>query len=71
MGEQLPLGVGAQGHMTGRRNMEKFQLKHGHDILDPKEMLELPRPGAAIANYEMQGDLAFMVVSQYSFATKK
>jgi hypothetical protein len=70
MAEQLPLGVGAHAHATGRRNMEKFQLKHGHDILDPKEMLELPRPGAAIANYEKQ-DLAFMVVSQYSFETKK
>jgi len=67
MGEQLPLGVGVHAHTTG---MEKFQLKHGHDILDPKEMLELPRPGAAMANYKKQ-DLAFMVVSQYSFETKK
>jgi hypothetical protein len=71
MAEQLPLGVSAHAHTTSRRNMEKFQLKHGHDILDPKGMLELPRPGAAIANYENHGDLAFMVVSQYSFATKK
>lgn len=49
--------------------MDGFKLQHGEDILTPKKMLELPRPGAAIANKD--GDIAFMVVSQYSFETKK
>lgn len=35
----------------------------------PKELLELPRPSAGVANSE--GDLALVVVSKYSFDDKK
>jgi len=70
MAEQLPLHSSGHGQDTNRRrNMEKFKLKDGSDIFTPKDMLELPRPGAAIANEE--GDLAYMVISQYSFGHRK
>ena len=69
MAEQLPLQNSEHDRKVGRRKMDGFKLKNGEDILSPKKMLELPRPGAAIANKE--GDMAFMVVSQYSFETKK
>ena len=49
--------------------MDKFKLKDGDDVFTPKKMLELPRPGAAVANAE--GDMAYMIVSQYFFETKK
>ncbi|KIM30118.1 hypothetical protein M408DRAFT_67081 [Serendipita vermifera MAFF 305830] len=71
MAEQLPLQDSGHGgrKANDRRNMDGFKLRHGDDVLTPKKMLELPRPGAAVSNGD--GDLAFMVVSQYSFETKK
>ncbi|EJU00159.1 alpha/beta-hydrolase [Dacryopinax primogenitus] len=48
---------------------KSFALKEGNDILTPKDMLELPRPGSAVAN--PAGDLAFISVSEYSFEIKK
>jgi len=69
MAEQLPLQSPGHGQNTSRRNMDKFKLKDGDDVFTPKKMLELPRPGAAVANAE--GDMAYMIVSQYFFETKK
>ncbi|KZP01037.1 alpha/beta-hydrolase [Calocera viscosa TUFC12733] len=46
-----------------------FALKEGHDILSPKDMLELPRSGGAVAN--PAGDLALLPVKEYSFETRK
>lgn len=69
MGEQVPLGVPGNEHKSTRRNMDDFKLKHGHGVFTPKDMLELPRPGAATPN--PHGDLAFMVVSHYSFEKKR
>jgi hypothetical protein len=69
MAEQFPLQSTGHGRKTSRRNMDKFKLKDGDDVFTPKKMLELPRPGAAVANED--GDMAYMVVSQYSFETKK
>jgi hypothetical protein len=63
MAEQLPLQSIGHSRKTGRRNMDKFKLKDGEDVFTPKKMLELPRPGAAIAN--AIGDLAYMIVSKF------
>ncbi|KAG8769695.1 hypothetical protein FRC12_004800 [Ceratobasidium sp. 428] len=46
-----------------------FKLVDGKDVLSPKKMLELPRPGAGLANDE--GDLALVSVRQYSFEADK
>ena len=46
-----------------------FDFKEGVDVLSPKDMLELARPGAGVAN--PSGDLVLVPVSKYSFAEKK
>ncbi|QRV92327.1 Prolyl oligopeptidase family [Ceratobasidium sp. AG-Ba] len=46
-----------------------FKLVDGKHVLSPKKMLELPRPGAGLANDG--GDLALVSVSQYSFESDK
>ncbi|KAG9116042.1 hypothetical protein FRC07_007495, partial [Ceratobasidium sp. 392] len=46
-----------------------FKLVDGKDVLSPKKMLELPRPGAGLANDE--GDLALVSVRQYAFESDK
>ncbi|CAG7853281.1 Dipeptidyl-peptidase 5; AltName: Full=Dipeptidyl-peptidase V; Short=DPP V; Short=DppV; Flags: Precursor [Serendipita indica DSM 11827] len=69
MAEQVLLAPSMDGRASKRRNMNHFKLRDGPDILTPKNMLELPRPGAAVANEA--GDLAYVVVSQFSFAKKK
>jgi hypothetical protein len=67
MAEQVYLGQNTPPAV--RRNMDNFELKDGNDIFSPKKMLELPRPSPAIANEA--GNLAYMVVSTYSFEEKK
>jgi hypothetical protein len=52
-----------------RKNMDHFKLKDGPDVFSPQKMLELSRPGPAIAN--PAGDLAYMTVSEYSFKETK
>jgi hypothetical protein len=52
--------------MSTRR---EFRLKTGSDRFTPKDLIELPRPGAATAN--VAGDLVLTPVSKYSFAEKK
>ncbi|KAG8679480.1 hypothetical protein FRC08_016957, partial [Ceratobasidium sp. 394] len=47
----------------------EFELVDGKDVLSPKKMLELPRPGAGLANDG--GDLALVSVRQYSFENDK
>jgi len=44
-------------------------FKQGPDVLSPRDMLELPRPGSGVAN--TAGDLAFVSISKHSFADKK
>ncbi|KAH8104705.1 alpha/beta-hydrolase [Cristinia sonorae] len=46
-----------------------FNFKEGPDVFSPKDMLELPRPGAGVAN--PAGDLVLVSVSKYSFKDKK
>lgn len=46
-----------------------FDFEHGPEILDPKEMLELPRPGAGVVN--PAGNLVFVSVTQWFFTEKK
>ncbi|KAI0004573.1 alpha/beta-hydrolase [Russula compacta] len=47
----------------------EFSLKSGNDRFTPNDLVELPRPGAGIAN--ATGDLVLVSVSKYSFADKK
>ena len=49
--------------------MSEFNLKTGDDRFTPKDLIELPRPGAGQAN--AAGDLVFASVSRYSFNDKK
>lgn len=44
-------------------------FKQGPDVLSPRDMLELPRPGSGVAN--AAGDLAFVSISKHSFGDKK
>ncbi|TCD62995.1 hypothetical protein EIP91_006154 [Steccherinum ochraceum] len=46
-----------------------FNFKEGADVFSPKDLLELARPGAGVAN--PSGDLVLVPVSKYSFAEKK
>lgn len=46
-----------------------FRLKEDHDLLSPKDMLELARVGTGTANTE--GDLVLVPVSKYSFEENK
>ena len=51
------------------RNMSEFNLKTGNDRFSPKDLVELPRPGAGQAN--AAGDLVLVSASRYSFDDKK
>lgn len=46
-----------------------FTLKASPDVLSPKDMLSLPRPGDPLPN--AAGDLALVPISQYSFDDRK
>ncbi|KAF9013539.1 alpha/beta-hydrolase [Cyathus striatus] len=46
-----------------------FAFKEGADVFSPKDLVELGRPGAAVAN--LAGDLALVSFSKYSFDEKK
>lgn len=51
-------------------NMSKpFAFKAGNDRFTPQDLVELPRPGAGVAN--AAGDLVLVPVSKYSFSDKK
>ncbi|KAG6857145.1 hypothetical protein H0H87_008715 [Tephrocybe sp. NHM501043] len=47
----------------------EFSFKEGPGIFTPKNLVELKRPGAGVANEA--GDLVFVPVSEYSFKDKK
>jgi len=46
-----------------------FSFKSGNGRFTPQDLVELPRPGAGVAN--AAGDLVLVPVSGYSFADKK
>ncbi|KAG8933244.1 hypothetical protein FRC01_010233 [Tulasnella sp. 417] len=52
-----------------RAGSTQFELKSSADVLSPKDLLSMPRPGQGVANPD--GDLIIVPVSQYSFETKK
>ncbi|KAJ6563539.1 Alpha/Beta hydrolase protein [Mycena sp. CBHHK59/15] len=54
---------------TTRAQKSSFALKEGVDIFSPKDLVELERPGAGIAN--SVGDLVLVPYSKYSFKEKK
>ncbi|KAI0057861.1 alpha/beta-hydrolase [Artomyces pyxidatus] len=49
--------------------VREFNLKVGSDRFTPKDLIELERPGAGVAN--AAGDLVLVPVSKYSFEEKK
>jgi hypothetical protein len=49
--------------------IREFRLKTGSDRFTPKDLIQLPRPGASTAN--AAGDLVLVPLSKYSFAEKK
>ncbi|KAI0041991.1 alpha/beta-hydrolase [Auriscalpium vulgare] len=49
--------------------VREFKLKAGSDKFTPKDLVELARPGAGVAN--AAGDLVLVSVSKYSFEDKK
>ena len=50
-------------------NKPEFKFKEGPDVFTPKDLIELERPGAGVAN--TPGDLVLVSVARYSFAEKK
>lgn len=50
-------------------NRPEFKFKEGPDVFSPKDLIELARPGAGVAN--TPGDLALVSMSKYSFEDKK
>ena len=48
---------------------DAFAFKAGNERFTPQDLIELPRPGAGVAN--PTGDLVLVPVSKYSFADKK
>jgi hypothetical protein len=68
---QTPLSTLVQPTNTTnmRRINPDFKLKEGKHLLSPKNMLELPRPGAGSVNVD--GDLLLVPVSKYSFEESK
>lgn len=66
----LPSHMAAVNSPARQRNDRQFELKDGADVFSPKDLIQLPRPGAGIVNPEKE-DLVLVSVSQYSFETKK
>lgn len=50
-------------------NRPEFKFKEGPDVFSPKDLIELERPGAGVAN--VPGDLVLVSVAKYSFSEKK
>uniref|UniRef100_A0A8H8CEI2 Dipeptidyl-peptidase V n=1 Tax=Psilocybe cubensis TaxID=181762 RepID=A0A8H8CEI2_PSICU len=48
---------------------QEYKFKEAEDIFSPKDLIQLGRPGAAVANHE--ADLAFVPFSQFSFEDNK
>lgn len=46
-----------------------FKFEEGSDVFTPKDLVELSRPGAGVAN--IPGDLILVPVSRFSFEDKK
>jgi len=51
------------------RNQVEFSFKEGPQVFSPKDLVELARPGAGVAN--AAGDLVLVSVSRYSFEDNK
>lgn len=62
---QVPLQIEQSAHASPL----DFNLKEGPNIFSPKDLIQLARPGAGVANSE--GDLMIVPVSKYSFNDKK
>ena len=48
---------------------EDFTFKTAKGLFSPQDLVELPRPGAGVAN--PAGDIVFVSVSKYSFKEKE
>lgn len=68
------LGLAAQAPLQHTLNSSSmappdFAFKEGPDIFSPRDLVQLPRPAAGVAN--AAGDLVFVPVSQYSLKDNK
>jgi hypothetical protein len=68
---QIPFQTHWQGSSSERvvQMKQEFAFKEGPDVFTPKDLVELARPGAGVANDA--GDLVLIPVSKYSFENKK
>lgn len=55
--------------MAARGTKAAFRFKEGSGLFTPKDLIELSRPGAGVAN--APGDLILVSVSKYSFEDNK
>ena len=54
---------------TMSTSVKDFSFKEGSDVFSPKDLVQLARPGAGVAN--PAGDLLIVPVSKYSLEDKK
>ena len=69
---QVPFQPPLPSHPFGAmvvNSTNDFAFKEGPNILSPRELIELERPGNGVAN--PTGDLLLVSVSKYSFEKKK
>jgi len=66
---QVPLQSPLTTSSSPMAPQNAFQLKQGPDVFSPKDLVELGRPGAAVANHA--GDLVLIPFSKYSFEKKQ
>ena len=66
---QIPFRNPADNIMVTHGDKPAFSFREGPDVFTPKDLVELSRPGAGIAN--VPGDLVLVHVSKYSFEDKK
>lgn len=67
--QQIPLREALLPTSAIMPSTKEFGFKTGPDVFSPKEMIELARPGVALAN--PAGDLILTPVSKYTFEEKK
>jgi hypothetical protein len=65
---QLPLLQNPLPDMPNK-SVSEFSFKEGADVFSPKDLIQLARPGAGVANED--ADLVLVPVSEYSFEEKK
>jgi len=65
---QLPLLQNSLPDMPNK-SVSEFSFKEGPKVFSPKDLIQLARPGAGVANED--ADLVLVPVSEFSFEEKK